>query len=221
MQNTNQTSCTTSESSAATNIKSTGCCYKKITFKQLLQLISDDLYRYNGQRGKKCFLKHFLFGIGSKYTIWFRICSFLYSNRLTKYTLGIPARMILNHYRFKFGIELFPGTDVGPGLYIGHFGTIIISGGCKIGANCNLSQGVTIGIKSSGSHPGAPLIGNNVYIGPGAKLIGGISIGDNCVIGANAVVTKDFPPNSIIAGIPARNIGDSSELKYVNNRCCY
>jgi len=190
-----------------------------ISFRQLLQLISDDLYRYNGQRGIRCLLKHLLTGIGSKHTIWFRICTFLYSRRLTKYTLGIPATIILNHYRFKFGIEIFPGTDIGPGLYIGHFGTIIISGGCRIGANCNLSQGVTLGVKAGGSHPGFPVIGNNVYIGPGAKIIGGITIGDNCVIGANSVVTKDFPPNSVIAGVPAKVIGDSSALKYVNNRC--
>ena len=188
-----------------------------MTFKELIEFIAADLYRYNGQRGVKCFLQYFFFGVGPKFTIWFRICSFCWSHKCLKYTVGLIVRLIYNHYRFKFGIEIFPGTQVGAGLYIGHFGGIVVSGLAKIGENCNLSQGVTIGNKGGGSHPGAPVIGKNCYIGPGAKIIGGITIGDNCIIGANAVVVKDCPAGSVIAGIPGRVIGSSENLAYVNN----
>lgn len=188
-----------------------------MTVSELRSLIIADLRRY-GKSGRGVdFWRHFLLGVGSKYTIWFRICSYLWSHKFLKYTLGIPCRLILDHYRFKFGIEIMPGTAVGPGLYIGHFGSIIVSGRAKIGKNCNLSQNVTIGAKNSGGHPGVPVIGDNCYIGPGAKVIGGITLGDNSVVGANAVVTKDFPAGSILGGVPAKVIGSSVDLSYVKN----
>lgn len=70
---------------------------------------------------------------------------------------------------------------------------------------------VNIGLKNGK----APTIGNNVYIGPGAKLFGGIRIGDNVVIGANAVVNCDFPSNVSVAGVPARIIGESAQFEMV------
>ncbi|AXY02862.1 hypothetical protein D1115_17910 [Vibrio alfacsensis] len=75
-----------------------------------------------------------------------------------------------------------------------------------IGKNCNISQGVTIGKINQGNKIGAPIIGNNVYIAPGAKIIGGIHIGDNVAIGANAVVVTDVPDNVTVGGIPAKII---------------
>ena len=80
----------------------------------------------------------------------------------------------------------------------------------------NISQGVTIGQVNRGKYQGVPTIGNGVYIGPGAKVIGKISIGSNVAIGANAVVTTDVPDNACVAGVPARVISMDGADGYVN-----
>jgi len=100
------------------------------------------------------------------------------------------------------GISISSNALIGPGLYIGHFGNIFIHSGAKIGRMCNIGQGVTIGTLGLGKK-GAPNIGNNVYIGAGAKVLGDINIGNNARIGANAVVITDIPDNATAVGIPA------------------
>lgn len=101
------------------------------------------------------------------------------------------------------GIELPCETRIGHRLRIEHFGGIIISGDAVIGDDVVLRQGVTIGLKRTGER-GAPRIGNRVDIGAGAKILGDITIGDDAVIGANAVVVRDVPPGAVAVGIPAR-----------------
>ena len=115
-------------------------------------------------------------------------------------------------YRFLYkctqivtGIELPCEAQVGRNFVIDHFGGIIISGHAKFGDNCRIRNGVVVGLKNV-DNPTAPIIGNNVDIGAGAKLLGNIRIGDNVTIGANAVVLSDVPDNSIAIGIPARII---------------
>jgi serine O-acetyltransferase len=101
-----------------------------------------------------------------------------------------------------WGIELPRGAKIGAGLYIGHFGGIVVSSGAVLGRNCNLSQGITIGY----SGKGVPVIGDNVYFGPGARVFGKISVGNNVKIGANAVVHKDVPDNAVIVLDPGYTI---------------
>jgi serine O-acetyltransferase len=103
------------------------------------------------------------------------------------------------------GVELPCETRVGRRLRIEHFGGIVISGDSVIGDDVVLRHGVTIGLKRTGQR-GAPRIGNRVDIGAGAKILGNITIGDDAVIGANAVVLKDVPPGAFAVGIPARII---------------
>jgi serine O-acetyltransferase len=91
------------------------------------------------------------------------------------------------------GISISTSADIGPGLFIGHFGGIIIGPDVSAGENLNLSQGVTVG-----AHQGSPKIGNEVYLAPGAKVFGPIAIGDHVAIGANAVVNKDIPAFSTV-----------------------
>ena len=110
------------------------------------------------------------------------------------------------------------GGEQWKAIYIGHFGGIIISGGAVIGRNCNISQGVTIGIAGKGKNRGIPIIGEGVYIGAGAKLIGKIHVGNNVAIGANAVVTKDVPDNAVVGGIPAKIISMNGSFEFINNR---
>lgn len=98
----------------------------------------------------------------------------------------------------RWGIEISKSATIGAGFYIGHFGGITIAPEAVIGENCNISQQVVIGISGQGEKRGVPVIGDNVYLAPGAKLFGKITIGDNSKIGANAVVHKDVPPDSIV-----------------------
>jgi serine O-acetyltransferase len=100
------------------------------------------------------------------------------------------------------GIELPCEAEIGRNFVIDHFGGIIISGYAKFGDNCRIRNGVVVGLKRV-DEPRAPVIGNNVDIGAGAKILGAISIGNNVFIGANAVVLSDIPDNCIAAGIPA------------------
>lgn len=112
---------------------------------------------------------------------------------------------------------LLPGTcEIGPGLYIGHFGPVILNSEVSMGANCNLSQGVTLGGKDTGQYKGVPRVGDRVYIGPNAVVIGRIDIGDDAAIGAGAVVTKPVPARAVAAGNPARVISYRGSFKSVN-----
>ncbi|OAS17175.1 serine O-acetyltransferase [Paenibacillus oryzisoli] len=104
------------------------------------------------------------------------------------------------------GIQIPLGTKIGKGVYLPHYGTIVVHQDSIIGEHCNIGQGVTIGIAGRGEKKGVPHIGNKVYMAPGAKIIGKIVIGNNVMIGANAVVTKDVPDNAVVAGVPARII---------------
>ena len=115
--------------------------------------------------------------------------------------------------RVVWGIEIPRSANIGPGLYIGHFGGINISPAARIGKNCNISQQVTIGVSGKGGNRGVPEIGDNVYIAPGSRLFGKISIGNNCKIGADMVVHKNIPDNAIVVLDPGFRI-----ISYSGNR---
>ena len=99
-----------------------------------------------------------------------------------------------------------PKNVFGPGLSIAHYGTIIVNPRAKVGKNCRIHASTNIG-EIDGE---APIIGNNVYIGPGAKLYGAITIGNNVAIGANAVVNKSVPNHVTVGGVPAKIISEKS-----------
>ncbi|MGI5990796.1 MAG: serine O-acetyltransferase [Methanosarcina sp.] len=108
--------------------------------------------------------------------------------------------MMSVHLGFSIPINVF-----GPGLSIAHRGTIVVNKNAKVGENCRIHACTNIGSNRSGDS--APQIGNNVYIGPGAKIFGDIIIADNIAIGANSVVNKSFYEKDIsIAGVPAKKI---------------
>lgn len=115
-------------------------------------------------------------------------------------------RLKLHKAQIKMGFFINPNC-FGAGLAIVHPGTIVVSSNARIGENCRIYPCAVIGVK-----PGqleAPKIGNNVYIGPGAKIYGDITIANDIVIGANAVVNKSFlEPNITIAGVPARKVSN-------------
>ena len=123
------------------------------------------------------------------------------------------------YYRYKYhrlliklGLSI-PVNIAGPGLAIVHYGTIVVSEHSSIGENCRIHAGVNIG--ANAGEKVAATIGNNVYIGPGAKIVGKVHIGDNVVIGANAVVTHDIPDGVTVGGVPARIISNNDSSKHL------
>jgi serine O-acetyltransferase len=105
-----------------------------------------------------------------------------------------------------WGIEIPRRARIGPGFYIGHFGGITISPLAVIGARCSISQSITIGMSGYGDRLGVPVIGDNVYIAPGARILGKIRVGSNVKIGANAVIHKDIPDNAVVVLDPGFRI---------------
>ncbi|HEX2950568.1 MAG TPA: serine acetyltransferase [Armatimonadota bacterium] len=147
-----------------------------------------------------------------RYSRWVRAKVHINGIRALLIWTGIFMRKIM---QILTGIDLPETADIGRGLYIGHFGGIFVAHGAVIGENCNLSQGVTIGYAGRGDQWGCPNIGNRVYIAAGAKVIGRISIGDDAVIGANAVVTKDIPNKAVAVGVPAKVISYGGSTDFV------
>ncbi len=101
------------------------------------------------------------------------------------------------------GIEIETSAVIGKGLFVPHFTGIFVNADCVIGENCTILQGVTLGIGGD-SDGRSPQVGNNVYIGAGAKVIGGIKVGDNASIGGNSLVVSSVPENFVAFGVPAR-----------------
>ena len=112
---------------------------------------------------------------------------------------------LLNYYLNN--VDISNNCDIGVGVKMSHPLAIVIGGTTVIGDNCTILSCVTFGTNSAvGKHNGYPVLGNNCYIGTGAKIIGNITLGDNVVVGANSVVTKSVPPGIVVAGVPAKPI---------------
>ena len=163
--------------------------------------IEADLYRYGGLKGMTGFIKG-LRKPGFRYVFILRKLA-----NCTKYSpLWIVFAFLKRRYTHKYGFQIPTKTKIGKGLYIGHFGTIIINEEVIIGNNCNLSPNVTIGETNRGVLKGSPTIGNEVWVGTGAVIIGKITIGNNVLIAPNSYVNSDVPSDSIAIGNPAKII---------------
>ena len=183
---------------------------------EYLYLVGSDLYRYCGKKSTSSFLSNYFFNPGFKYSFWLRTVKYLRGKAILFpcYAFG---RFWIGRLQYKFGICIPYNTRIGSGLYIGHFGGIFVNCDAVIGKNCNINQGVTIGATYGGKHPGTPVIGDNVYIGPGSFIIGSIEIGNNAAIGANAVVTKSISENSVVASHPGEIVSHNGSGFYVIN----
>ncbi|WP_346857009.1 serine O-acetyltransferase EpsC [uncultured Draconibacterium sp.] len=107
--------------------------------------------------------------------------------------------------RFVTQVEIHPGAKIGKGLFIDHGNGVVIGETAEIGDNCMIYHGVTLGGTGNHSNKRHPSVGNNVFIGSGATLLGPIQIGDNVKIGAKSlIVMRDVPSNSTVIGAPAR-----------------
>jgi len=143
-------------------------------------------------------------------SLW-AVCVYRWGRRLEQRADGLRKRVESQFYWLAFrmvetvaGISLPKTATIGPGLRIWHFGGIFVHNAARIGANCTLRQGVTIGNRHIGGP--APVIGDNVEFGCYAQVLGGIRVGNDCRIGAMSVVLSDMPDGSTAVGIPARII---------------
>jgi serine O-acetyltransferase len=164
--------------------------------------IQADLFRYSGTpAGLKTFWKGLRIP-GFRFTYALR-----QAKRHSKYTpLGILFRLLVDRYYWKYGFQIPMRAEIGEGLYIGHIGNIVVNGDCRIGSNCNLAPGVTLGATNRGSKKGCPTLGDRVWVGANAAVVGGITIGNNVLIAPGAYVNFDVPDDSIVIGNPGKVI---------------
>ena len=140
----------------------------------------------------------------------YRIAAAVYRSTLAP---GIRLPLLTALYAWRKAIEVTTGiclphaATIGPGLYIAHFGQIIVNKRAVIGAHCDIHQGVSIGFSDRAGRAGAPVIGDRVWIGPNATVAGPVSIGDHSMIAANSLVTRDVPPEAVVRGVPAVIVG--------------
>lgn len=132
---------------------------------------------------------------------------------------GVFWRWVLRHHQIKYGFQIYPETQIGEGFYLGHWGALVINPKTKIGKNCNIAQGVTIAQANRGKKEGVPEIGNEVWIGPNAVIVGNIRIGNNVLIAPNTYVNVDVPENSVVIGNPATITPKENATEgYINNK---
>lgn len=171
--------------------------------KKWKEYYKSDLYRYNG-----------VIDIRTKRLLkYFRKCQFSSGFFL------LLSRIIFRRIKRKLSIELFGKTKVGKGLYIGHPFGITINDEVVIGNNCNVHRGVLIGKENRGERKGVPTIGDDVWIGINAAIVGNVKIGNDVLIAPNSFVNQDVPDHSIVIGNPCiikHKLLATSE--YVNNK---
>lgn len=131
--------------------------------------------------------------------------------RLARPLLALAQKLI----EIVTGISLPAECEIGDGVYIGHYGCIIVAPGGRIGHNCSLAQNVTIGIAGSGEQRGAPVIGNRVFIGAHSVIVGRVTVGDDAVVCAGSVVVRPVPARAVVMGNPARVVSYEGSFEYV------
>lgn len=175
----------------------------------VFKLIQSDLYRFGGDVGLKVIVKTLLSNNRSfKYTFWLRLCG------SKNVFIGLVARYMHRHLSNKYQIQIPKETVIGPGLYLGHATTVVVSSAAIIGKNCNLSHFVNIG----SNHGKAACIGDDVYIGPNVCIVDFVRIGDCVTIGAGSVVVKDIGRNATAVGVPSKIVNYEMPAQFIKNR---
>ena len=118
----------------------------------------------------------------------------------------------------KYGLEIL-SDNIGPGLYLGHAHNINVHPNAVVGKNCNLNKGCTLGKENRGKREGAPVLGDNVWVGTNSVVVGNIHIGNDVLIAPNAYVNIDVPDHSIVLGNPGKIIRkDKATESYITMR---
>ncbi|PJM74050.1 serine acetyltransferase [Bifidobacterium primatium] len=165
------------------------------------RFIAGDARRYGSNPGMLSYMKLRFAQQGFRYTTMLRKAQ-AHPNGLLHYWY----RWRLLNLSKKTGFQIGYGANIGLGLFIGHRGTVIVNGRATLGSNVNLSPGVVIGQENRGRRKGVPTLGNRVWVGSNAVIVGNIHIGNDVLIAPNAYVNFDVPDHSIVVGNPARVI---------------
>jgi serine O-acetyltransferase len=176
-------------------------------------MVTQDIRRYSSGNNFLSSLRVFLFHPGCRFMVLHRLC-----NHYAPYhPIGVVARFWHRRVKRKFGFQIPHKTHIGKGLFLGHYGGIVINQQVRIGQNCNIAQGVTIGQVNRGQKQGCPALGNRVWIGANAVVVGNISIGDDVLIAPLTYVNFDVPANSVVLGNPGKVVGDQGSAGYINS----
>ena len=185
----------------------------------LIRLIHSDYRRYVAQ-GNPHFFSIILACQGIWASVVYRISHSLVSSTrvpIVKRCFRIIAAIASKLMQIITGIALAYDSEIGEGLHILHFGNIIVGSKVKMGSNCTISQGVTLGGGGHGLGWGVPTIGNRVYIGPNAVVFGKITIGNDVMIGAGCVVSRSIRDRAVVIGNPAQIVwfeGSFERIRY-------
>ena len=136
------------------------------------------------------------------------------ASRLIYLIFIVPYSIIAKITALFLGVHIYPAARIGPGLYIAHSGGIWISPKVTVGANCNISQGVTIGV-AGGDRDVGPVLGDRVWVGPNAVITGRARVGSGAVVGANSLVATTIPENAVAVGVPAKIISYAGSGKLI------
>jgi serine O-acetyltransferase len=181
------------------------------------QLINSDLYRHLGRTDLRAFLYAYFRRPGFRYMFFFRKTQDHFKKRSGLNRLAyVLYKLVLEHYGVKYGFDIGVGAQIGSGLYINHFGTVMINPKARLGSNINLAHGVTIGVSYDGK-VGVPVVHDRVWIGTNAIIVGGITIGEGAMIAPGAFVNFDVAPNSVVLGNPGRVVSNKGSALYINN----
>jgi serine O-acetyltransferase len=167
----------------------------------LISEIQEDLRRCSG-RAPSSFriLKRYFSDSGFKAVMLYRIARWLFVHRFPLF-----PRLLTMHAIARTGAEIMPQSSIGPGLVLKHSVGVVVGSGSVVGRNCTILQGVTLGENYKGKDDHKyPRVGDDVTLCAGAKLLGGIRVGNGALIGANAVVILEVPANSVVVGVPGR-----------------
>jgi serine O-acetyltransferase len=190
--------------------------------------IREDIDRYvasaerDGRSGRLA-----LIGTVLSFKVWavanYRLSHALVAGRRPR-ILGrlLAAPLFVSQLIFKSitGIEIDSDAHLGPGLMIPHEGTIVI-GPVRIGRHCTISHGVTLGqglLGDGPAHNDTPVLGDRVWVGPGAVIAGPINVGSDAAVGANSVVLRDVPPRGVVLGVPSRVVSQKGSFTQIYYR---
>lgn len=190
---------------------------RDLSLQSYLRDVRGDLYRKKARSDTRTLLTSLVMDAAFKHTFWLRTAGFVWRRPALRYTLYPLVRTIYRHYQHKHCVWIPPATQIGAGLFLEHLSDIFINGRAVIGKNCNIANGVTVGQTNRGPRKGYPRIGDNVFIGPGAKILGAVTVGNNVAIGANCVVVRNVPDNAVVAAQPGAVISYKGSSGYVDN----
>ncbi|MBX7207583.1 MAG: hypothetical protein K1X78_04705 [Verrucomicrobiaceae bacterium] len=183
----------------------------------LLALIRADLHRIDGRHDFAELLRQWFWNPGFSYVLWFRIAQWCRQRAWAKLLLYPVALWSLHRRNLQSGIRIPLSVNAGPGLLVAHWGSIWLNPACTLGANCTLGNDINFGSAGTAGKGGVPQLGDNVFIGPGARLAGALKIGHDVAVMANTLVTADVPPGSIVIGVPHRISGRQRTNTFVSH----